>query len=795
MKNIFSSVQDITISSIRLSSFYEKLKTLTLPELLWSLFAGFLSRGVVFGITQPFGLALYAAYCRSVAVKFLMAVFIFTGCVTRGDMLTALKQIAVIFLFEWLKKIIPHTEQESNHIVNALFMGSAAAITGIFVFIISGQTLEFLLVIVIEVILVSTAASIFSLTLSGQEIPEYPEQKNLKFLGVLTLGGAFLLGISGFQFLGVRMDHIAAGTYLLMLSRYFGPGVGTCAGAIAGLTLSSGAFGSFPALTCVYAVTGMTAGMLQKYKAAAGAGFLLTRILFMFTISDIFTDLPEIIIPVVLFMLLPELKPGKLLAVRNRIEGITIEPQVINRYKGKVSARLSDLSRALYKMGHIVEKQIKDEPEEEKNRCDSIIEQLTERVCSHCTKAINCWETRLFHTYKVISELTGSLQDADSNSGIKPEQELNRFCVKSSIVIDTLLRIIEIKQIEKIWQGTVYESRSVIPGQIYSLSEIISVISGEVMDNMEYFGEEEKTILKMLRKQNYPVLKTEIQRSANGGIAVEIGMESCKGYKKCTREIEGIVSGVLGTQMKIEEGGCKNNDRDRCLLFLKEKENLSVTTGVAQLRKDKSTVTGDCFTFFKTREGKYVSAVCDGMGSGRQANRLSQAAIGLFEQLLECRLSIRHSLGLVNMMLQVKNSENYTTMDISAIDLYTGETEFYKMGAVPTIIANRKCLNIIQINNLPAGLQRENLIQPERKKVRDGEFIIMMTDGVYDRLKSDDGCALEKIIHQKHTLNPQELAEHILKNAAGKDVSDDMTVLVAKLWRKTWESAQSFTNH
>jgi stage II sporulation protein E len=158
----------------------------------------------------------------------------------------------------------------------------------------------------------------------------------------------------------------------------------------------------------------------------------------------------------------------------------------------------------------------------------------------------------------------------------------------------------------------------------------------------------------------------------------------------------------LGVQLAPEEGECRNAGSSICSLILKEKENMGITTGIARMKKDKARVSGDSFTFLKTREGKYIAAVSDGMGSGREANRLSETAIGLFEQLLDCGLSIRLSLSLVNTMIEVTNPEKYATMDISSIDLYTGETEFYKMGAMPSLIINGRNLDYIQINNLPA---------------------------------------------------------------------------------------------
>jgi len=109
------------------------------------------------------------------------------------------------------------------------------------------------------------------------------------------------------------------------------------------------------------------------------------------------------------------------------------------------------------------------------------------------------------------------------------------------------------------------------------------------------------------------------------------------------------------------------------------------------------------------------------------------------------------------------------------------------MGAMPSLIINGRDLDYIQINNLPAGLHQENPISYEKRRITDGEFIIMMTDGAFDRLSNgNEKTLLEKVVNLKNTLNPQELAEHLLKSACedAKEVSDDMTVLVAKLWRK-----------
>ena len=87
-----------------------------------------------------------------------------------------------------------------------------------------------------------------------------------------------------------------------------------------------------------------------------------------------------------------------------------------------------------------------------------------------------------------------------------------------------------------------------------------------------------------------------------------------------------------------------------------------------------------------------------------------------------------------------------------------------------------------------SGLHKGDFIQCERKKLTDGEFIIMMTDGVYDRLNEGlDNKIIERVLNTKNTLNPQEMAENLLEKACGQSeiIYDDMTVLVAKVWRRT----------
>ena len=70
--------------------------------------------------------------------------------------------------------------------------------------------------------------------------------------------------------------------------------------------------------------------------------------------------------------------------------------------------------------------------------------------------------------------------------------------------------------------------------------------------------------------------------------------------------------------------------------------------------------------------------------------------------------------------------------------------------------------------------------------LEDGDFVIMMTDGVLDALPvGEQDMLLSTIIGGSELTNPREMAQHILKqvlNWTGEEPQDDMTVLVAGIW-------------
>jgi stage II sporulation protein E len=149
------------------------------------------------------------------------------------------------------------------------------------------------------------------------------------------------------------------------------------------------------------------------------------------------------------------------------------------------------------------------------------------------------------------------------------------------------------------------------------------------------------------------------------------------------------------------------------------------------------------------------------------------------------------AIKIINSILVLKSDDEcFSTMDMTVIDLYEGDVEFVKVGAVPTYIVRDEgeSAEIIRSASLPAGLLCNIEVELIHKTVRSGDFIVMMTDGLMDSYKCANGeHDLIKFLTEIKSRNPQEVADTILQkafeNCDGRPV-DDMMVVVAKVWKR-----------
>jgi stage II sporulation protein E len=183
-------------------------------------------------------------------------------------------------------------------------------------------------------------------------------------------------------------------------------------------------------------------------------------------------------------------------------------------------------------------------------------------------------------------------------------------------------------------------------------------------------------------------------------------------------------------------------------------------------------------------------ALSDGMGSGTEAAAQSGRVVELTQQLLETGFSARSALKMVNTILLLSGSEadqHPATLDLACVDLHTGVMEMMKMGAPVSFVIGEDGVELLQARQIPAGVMNQTEPSLLTRKLWDGERLIMMTDGVLDACPGNrKEQTMSDYLASMPVCSPREMAEKILNFAcenAGES-RDDMTVLVAGIWKK-----------
>ena len=293
----------------------------------------------------------------------------------------------------------------------------------------------------------------------------------------------------------------------------------------------------------------------------------------------------------------------------------------------------------------------------------------------------------------------------------------------------------------------------------------------------ELYEKDKKEITELIKQKGIPVIDVSIKK--DGRFIIEIYVEEILETAKIEK-IEKILTKILKEKIILNQ----ETTIGKKLNFISADKYI-MTIGKGEMTKSSSELSGDGILNIRLKDGKYLLAISDGMGSGNEARKSSNQALKMLENLLLSGFDKESSLDLINASLIAKNNEIFATLDIAIIDLYKGNVEFIKSGACPTYIKSGKRVQIIKANSLPTGIVEGNNIQEFDRDIENGEIMLMCSDGILDsniEYKNKE-LWIKYMLEDIETTNTQKISDLILNEAIDNNfgkIKDDMSIVVCK---------------
>ena len=423
------------------------------------------------------------------------------------------------------------------------------------------------------------------------------------------------------------------------------------------------------------------------------------------------------------------------------------------------------------------------------NQVERILTDTNGAVCSQCYQRQRCWGEHGDNLRRGFETIVRSLEEGNEENLRKLRNDWMSLCGRSVSYLDTVYQNFLREKQNLVWDNRMIDNRLAVAQQLSEFSRIMESVASELYDVERGSAEFEEELGKILRKKHVVLKQSWVMDKVEGRRQVFLTLRARSGQCVSVLEICQCLSGMFGCPMTTVNGSrCIVNGEFHTIHFI-EDVSYQVLYGAARLTKEEEKVSGDNYTCRQEEEGRFVMCLSDGMGSGMDACRESETVVELLEQFLESGFSQETAARMVNSALAFQGqADMFSTVDICAVDLYTGICSFLKAGAASTFIKRDHWVETITSQSIAAGLVQQPDFETSSRKLYHGDYLIMMTDGVLDALPEQrEEETMKEILMDIREGSPQDISRGILERVlgyCGYRARDDMTVLVAGLWRK-----------
>ncbi len=412
---------------------------------------------------------------------------------------------------------------------------------------------------------------------------------------------------------------------------------------------------------------------------------------------------------------------------------------------------------------------------------------VSERVCANCEKRGVCLKEKRAHTRQMVYEILCSAEEYGAELNTEIKRKLQKRCEMAPRFLRETLEVFGDAKQKLLWNNRIVQNREGCALSLISFADIIQHAARELGAGI--FADErlEKKIRSQLKKVGIRMISSVFYMSAKGRYEIHLTIRAQKGQCVATKEVARIVGACAGRAMYPETGEQPVVWEEYGTVIIRESARYHTLQGVAKIGKGCERISGDTFFMTALPGGKEGVLLSDGMGSGETAFRESAMVVEMMEELVKAGFPLKTAIQMLNTALVTGREEVcFSTIDMCVFDLYEGSCDLLKAGASVTFIRQGGEVERIVSTTLPIGVVQNIEIDCVHRKLWDGSFVVMVTDGVMDALPAgEQEELLGTFIKESRSQNPKEMAHYILEQVleqTGEEPLDDMTVIVIGLW-------------
>lgn len=628
-----------------------------------------------------------------------------------------------------------------------------------------------LLRFVTELLLAGSCSWAFSQALlTRREAPEAEELRRrvcLMIMGACGLMSLTEVGIFHVVYVGPFLSLL-----VLMLAAFGGgPMLGCAVGAAFGLAMDIAA-GAVLFRTAAYAFSGLVSGVFARRGRLAFALAFCTAnamaVLFSWSAEPNMAALYECFAAAVVFMLLPSFVVGPVCALLRTEQGRG--DTAFRRYQ---AARLERMSEAFRRLFDVV--QVSGAANEDAADMEAVFDRSADTVCHDCGNKELCWQMEYMETLQALKESIEPMQNRGSLRGEDLPESFRLRCQRCDAFVGSVNCELRGMLYRRQFRSRLQDARTAAYGQFLDLSRVMHTAARELCGPAGPDPQAERRLDRYMKSINLDG-SCSVFRDARGRMRVVI---ESPGASVLTEDGEYLdkLSGVLGVRLCRLAG----NEKDR-MLFI-QAEPLAASVGIAAMKKEGESISGDRSCYFKTDAGILCVILSDGMGTGARAAVESSAAVKILEEFLRAGVEPETAMRLLNSVEMLKNGDDwsYATVDLCCVDLFTGQTCFYKYGAAPSYIKTGRAIRRVKGRSLAAGMSAGEGSAPDvvKMRLRPGNVALIASDGV---MAEDQDQWLRDVLAEGEGKEMKLLARQTLQAALQRFGNfDDMTAVAIRL--------------